>query len=267
MMNLKFLYTLIVKSNFFKTILFNFRCFPFRTAIQFPVRVIGKTKLIGLYQGCVCLHDDQNIKPFSILIGVVAFDSTLCSQIKFSDGAKLYLGSGVKFHSGVNLSINKNATLSLGDDVLFNHNSFIACSNRIKIGNHVSFGWNIQLLDSDFHTMYDSEKQLFISPLGDVEIGDYVWIGNHTSISKNARIPAHSIVTSYSLYNKDFSEIDSIGNLFAGIPAKLKKTGIHRILDLEVDKLIQTKFNGQTSLSRDSIEANVLKSLDENFGL
>lgn len=255
-------YELPFKSNFIKTLYFNFRVFPFSVAMKFPVRVIGRAKLIGLRKGCVELkHDDT--PSFSIQLGVVAFDSTLTTQLKFSRGATLAVGKNVRIHGGANISVNENAKLTLGDDVLFNHNVFLACSNEMTIGNHVRFGWNVQVTDSDFHVLYDSEKKEFLAPWGTVKIGDYVWIGNHSSISKRSVVPSHSIVSSYSLVNKDLSGAGESGCLFAGIPAKCKKSGIHRMFDASLDKHIQGMFNGSPSLPFDALDEETKKKFQE----
>mgnify|MGYP003396999314 CR=1 FL=1 len=260
-----YLLTLPFRSNFFKTLYFNFKVFPFKIAIHLPVRIIGKAKLSGLYKGCVILVDESNIVPFSIVIGCRVFESSSVSYLKFSQGAKLQLCSNITISRGVNLSINKDATMYIGNDVYFNQNLFISCSHKIVIGDHVRVGWYVQIMDSNFHTMYDSEKKLFISPRGEVNVGNYVWIGNHASLSKNAFIPSHSIVSSHSLVNRNYSNVTTTGNLFAGMPAMLKRTGIHRIFDKNTDRMIQSKFQGQLTMSRDLLEESILKSLNENL--
>lgn len=256
------LYKLPFKSNIFKTLYFNFRVFPLRVALKLPVQVIGKAKLIGLTRGCVKLkHSDT--PPFSIQFGVVAFDSSLTTQVKFSRGAVFSVGKDIRIHGGANISVNENARLTIGDDVLFNHNVFLACSKEVEIGNHVSFGWNVQVLDSDFHIIYDSEKKEFISPCGTVKIGDYVWLGNHCSVLKKSVVPSRSIVSSNSLVNRDLSESGETGSLFAGMPVKCKRTGLHRIFDVPFEKHLQNLMNGASSLPYDALDEDAKSKFQE----
>lgn len=62
-----------------------------------------------------------------------------------------------------------------------------------------------------------------------MEIGQHVWIANGCTISTGAIIPPYSIIAASSLVNKDFSNISTKGNFFAGIPANLKRTGTFRV--------------------------------------
>lgn len=261
-----FFYTLPFKSNLLKTIYFNFKVFPFRVARKLPVRIIGRVRLLGLRRGCVNFLNKEHVSMFSVTIGSSAFDWDSYTTIKFAKNSLLELGESVIIHKGANISINADACISIGDDVFFNHNAFIACSNKITIGSHVSVGWNCQIVDSDFHSMYDMDMDQILSPLGSVEIGNYVWIGNHTFISKNAIIPSDSILSSNSLLNKDFSMVKTRGNLFVGMPAKLKRTGLHRIFNLDIDRMLQKSIiRGETRIDRSSLPPSELFMFEEYF--
>lgn len=231
--------------NLIKTLYFNLKVFSFLEAIRLPVRIYGKTIIKGLYKGCVLINkiEGEDFIPFKI--GESVFDPTPYNIIRFGKNAKLEIGSGVRIMRGGNISINDNAELCLGNDIRINQFSFISCSNKIEFGNHVSFGWRIQVIDSSFHCLYDKEKNCIINPLGKIKIGSNVWVASNSSLMKNTIIPSYSIVSSNSVVNKDFSDIKTKGNFFAGIPAKLKRTGLFRIFDSKIDNKLKLKMRNE----------------------
>ena len=93
----------------------------------------------------------------------------------------------------------------------------------------MDLAWECQVIDTSFHYIESTDNSFDVKPLTQpVIIGDRVWIGNRTTISKGSVIPDDNIVASNSLVNKDFSLIGSF-NMLAGIPAKVIKKGINRI--------------------------------------
>lgn len=57
-----------------------------------------------------------------------------------------------------------------------------------------------------------------------------------------ALLPDYSIVASGSVVNKDFSNCGKFC-FYAGIPAKLKKTNIKRIFDVNEEKKLDEKYH------------------------
>lgn len=144
----------------------------------------------------------------------------------------MYQGSYVTVAHGATLSIGTNNTF-------FGSNIRIFCFDSITIGDYVRITWDCQIMDSSFHYIewLDSEKP--IEPLTKkVVIGDYVWIGNRSTISK-AIIPSNTIIASNSLVNKDFSSAGE-NILLAGMPASVKTSGLRcvwdKVLQSEIDQ-------------------------------
>ena len=65
-------------------------------------------------------------------------------------------------------------------------------------------------------------------------IGNNCWIGNRTTINPGTIIPDFTIVTSNSLVNKDYSDIDPY-TLIGGLPCKVIKSGIVRVWDRKIE--------------------------------
>ena len=141
---------------------------------------------------------------------------------------QLVLGEHGVIDRGTNVAVMSTGVLTLGNYFEIGHQSFIYVEKEVEIMEHVSFSWNCQVYDTNFHYMVD-RNGVVQNRAKRVSIGAYSWIGNHSTIARGAQIGIRSIVASHSLVNKDFSSIE--GGLFAGIPAKFihgDKTKIHK---------------------------------------
>ena len=124
--------------------------------------------------------------------------------------------------NGSKIAVGKKGVLHLGDRFEITANSAISCFNEIKIGNHCLFSWDILLMDTDGHPLYDDDQKI-INPDGNIIVGDKVWIGCRCVLLKNTQIADGCIIGAASLLNKPFTAPNS---LIAGIPAKILKKRI-----------------------------------------
>lgn len=243
---------LVKYSNLLKTVYLNFISLPLYQAIHLPILVGRRVKLFGIRRGCIVVKDD-NPKIFSIMIGVPSKYSIYApnrehSMFRFSKKGNLIFGVNeggqvkhVRLLSGCSMTINGN--VKIGTDVILNQHCTIYCSKQITIGNHVGIGWNTQIMDSDLHFLYDAQTNAIKSCNKPIIISDNVWIGNSCSIQKGVVIPPQSTIASRSLVINDFSNIETFGNLFAGSPAKLIKTGLYRIFNLKQENELKDYFS------------------------
>ena len=117
------------------------------------------------------------------------------------------------------------------------------CFENITIGDNVGVTWDCQFMDTSFHYIELLNKENQIRPLTKpIIIGDRVWVGNRTTISKGAVIPDDTIVASNSIVNKDFSLVEPY-SMLAGSPASVKGTGFKRVYDERKQKELDSKFN------------------------
>lgn len=219
---------LLLKSNLFKTIWFNLKVLPLKQAIRLPIYLFGKINFRSL-DGCIKILSP--IYSGMITIGREGFyvANTKPSCQWMVKGTIIFNGP-VRFGGGSYVTVAKNATLNIGTKGTYiGSNSVIICFDSITIGDKVDLAWECQVIDTSFHYIESTDNSFDVKPLTQpVIIGDRVWIGNRTTISKGSVIPDDNIVASNSLVNKDFSLIGSF-NMLAGIPAKVIKKGINRI--------------------------------------
>jgi acetyltransferase-like isoleucine patch superfamily enzyme len=102
---------------------------------------------------------------------------------------------------------------------------FLVCqeSGGISIGEQCMISRDVEIRTSDSHALVDLSTRRRINTAKAVTIGDHVWIGAHSMISKGAAIPHDSVVGAMSFVNKGFDEPNVV---IAGVPARVVRTGV-----------------------------------------
>jgi acetyltransferase-like isoleucine patch superfamily enzyme len=135
--------------------------------------------------------------------------------LQMYENAKIAIKNRVITASGVLILLAKNAFLEL-NDVSINYNTKISCSERIHIGRNVKISWEVQIMDSDGHSINGEANT---KP---IHIGNNVWIGNRATILKGVTIGDGSVVAAGTIVTKDVPP----NSLVAGVPGKIIKENI-----------------------------------------
>ena len=237
----------LFKCNLLKSLLFNFKMLPFRKAIKLPVLFYGKTDFRSL-KGKIEIKGRIYTGKIKVGLRNVYVDTSVQNNIWTIDGTVVFLGP-LLFFRGSYVLVARNAVLEIDSKpgemgiTKIGSNTNILCFEHIKIGYACRIAWECQIYDTSFHYIESTDSpQKDIDPLSKpVIIGNYVWIGNRTTISKGAVIPDDTIVASNSLVNKDFSK-DGPCCMLAGSPAVLKAAGVRRVYDRKQEKELDEKF-------------------------
>lgn len=157
------------------------------------------------------------------LLSLIKFDKiNILSQIGrvyiIKKYGKIVIGKRTVLWPNVKLSVNgkkeKYAFISIGERCSIGDRTEIHCGNRIRIGNDVIISWDCNLLDRDYHDPDGLEETI-----GEIEIGDRVWIGCRSIILKNVKIGDNSVIGAGSIVTKDVPS----NTLVAGAPARVIK--------------------------------------------
>lgn len=260
------LYKSLCTINLWKTIYLNFRIFPIKIAVKFPLKINRHVEFVGVRKNCIQFHADSKIQRFMIDIGDMPYP--LCSKkgmytyFRFSPEGKILLGENVTIRNGANVIVGRKGCISIGNDVFINYKSLIYSNMSVIIDNNVNISWNVQIMDSDHHFVYnetDKSIKYFSAP---IVIGYNSWIGNNSIVCKGSKIPPQSILACGSLLNKDFSKVLSRGNLFIGRPAQLKQTGLYRIFNEKFQEELVKRFekNDYKTLFIDDVSIEYLQT-------
>jgi acetyltransferase-like isoleucine patch superfamily enzyme len=212
-------------------VFFCFKNLPFKQALKLPIKFYNDAYCDISKYGKIILTDDFIKNNCKILIGqkVKDFDYQ-CEKTYLNIMGTLIFKGNFKSLRGANIDVR--GILEFDDDVLVGPRVRIRAHNSIKIGRNARIAHEVQMFDTNFHFTEDPSSPGFKNISKPIEIGNYCWIGNRTTISAGVTLPDYTIVGSNSLVNKDFSKLEKF-SLIAGVPAKHIKTGISRVWDTE----------------------------------
>jgi acetyltransferase-like isoleucine patch superfamily enzyme len=150
-------------------------------------------------------------------------------QIVIINHGSIELGADVRFNCSLDsnfvglyktctLAVTKNASLTIG-----NHSGFsglsLYCTTKITIGDHVNFGGNVCIWDTDFHPLDYLERRKHDSIATNnrpIEIGNDVFVGANSIILKGVTIGDRAIIGAGSVVTKNIPS----DQVWAGNPVK-----------------------------------------------
>lgn len=204
---------------------------PFSQARKLPVFVYRNVHFRDL-SGEILITE---ARPGIIRIGYPArYVATAVPYTEWILRGRIIFNGPTYFYRGTYVLVADHATLAFGRNLITcGSNTKIICFESITIGNRVGITWDCQIMDTSFHYLQERREEPAAIPdskplTQKIIIGNYVWIGNRTTISPGSVLPDQSIVASNSLVNKDFSA-EGPYCLYAGIPASVVKRNIQRV--------------------------------------
>lgn len=223
--------------NWWKTWYFNLKKFPFSDAIKLPVIFYGKVKFNSIFGSIII---DAPLRK-----GMIGFGQPYELVTRSKGTAELYLKGTIRFKGYAQFGkdylvhIDSNAYLEMGHMASMASNGKIICKERIVFGDYARIGSEAQLLDTNFHQMYNTESGEKYPITGSIQLGNFNFISNRVTLMLGTRTPDNCTIASNTLCNKDYT---ALGNniLIGGIPAKLLKTNISR--DWEAEEELMTKY-------------------------
>ncbi|MFA7448716.1 MAG: acyltransferase [Weeksellaceae bacterium] len=228
-----------LKINWYKTIYFNFTLLPFKTAIKFPFLLYGKVKLSGL-KGKIIFNTP--VKKFMCKFGKNLEIITLKGKSELNVNGTLYVNGSFSFGNDFIVHILKGAEMHIGEGSYFGRKTQIICTNSITLGSYLRFGYESQIIDSNFHYTVDLNTGITNNISKPISIGSYTWIGNRNTIMAGTETNDYLIIGSNSLLNKNYKEGIPSASLIAGIPAKLIKKDFVRVFDSDFEQEIRKYF-------------------------
>lgn len=196
-MNFLSLFKLFKSISLWKTFRFNFHYFSFRTACRLPVFIYKRTVLQTL-KGAIIIDAPLKTGLFKFgpcVSGII--DSQYCRTIWESNGTLIVKGKAV-IGRGCRLSIGLDSVLSLGTNFFITGRTEIICHKGVSFGNNCLLSWDIHIMDTDHHPIFDENKKI-INASSPILIGDNVWIGSQSTILKGVSIAANNVIAAGSL--------------------------------------------------------------------
>lgn len=212
--------------NPFATIWLNFRVLPFIQAIKLPLAVYGRPNFLELGGNVVfdCPVKHSIIKLNSSHPAAPSYQG---GQLELGLRGKIIFKGYGQIDPGSKIFVYSEGVLELGEGFKICDYVNIGCYKRITVGKMSWITHRCQVFDTNYHFVANLNAMVIPSPISPVEIGDYCWICNSTTITGGTQIPSHTIIGSNSLVNKPFNILPY--SIIAGIPAKLIGTGYRKV--------------------------------------
>lgn len=230
----KYIKNLFIKVNWIKTVYFNFKMFPYETAVKLPVFFYGKVKFQSL-KGSVKI--EAPLKRGMIGFGQPYEMNTLHKGIAelFIEGVVIFKGN-VQFGKDYFIFVKKEAVLEMGNMSSLGTGGKIICVNSIRFGKYARIGSESQVIDTNFHQMINTKSGELYPMSFPIFLGNFNFISNRVTILSKTITPNFCTIASNSLCTKDYTNLGE-NILIGGVPAKLLKNDISRNWKDEIELL------------------------------
>lgn len=196
---------LITRVNWVKTAYFNLKYLPLKTALHLPFFIYHRTDLHKM-NGKIILNTPP--KPGIVKIGPhgLGTQDVKYSRTMWEVHGTLVINGKACIGRGSRISIGKAGKLTIGKDFLITGRSTIISQKEITFGNDCLLSWDILIMDTDFHSIIDSQKNNIINQPLPIHIGNHVWIGCRNTILKGVSIADDVIISANSTITNSITE-------------------------------------------------------------
>ena len=206
-----------------KTLRFNFHYFPLKTALKLPVVVSHRTYLRELH-GKVELPEKVERAMVKIGFGDVGHYDRKRSRGIWQVSGTVSFGGKTSIGHGSKLSVRGD--LKLGADFNMTAESTIVCAKEISFGDDCLVAWDVLVMDTDEHPLYNRRETWDSSPVPSLEVpspvsnntenerinpdkpilvGNHVWIGCKCVLLKGAAVPDNTVLAAGTLLTSTFA--------------------------------------------------------------
>lgn len=181
------------------SLIFNFKYLPFNQAKKLPIWVY---KMRCLSQKGTILIDCDKVYSGMIQLGFPRAATYPNTGITWRNQGKVIFKGSCRIPNECYVIIGKQATLTFGDDFNANAGLKLVSNCKITFGIHARVGWSVTIMDTNFHPLFDMEKQKFKKAFSPIIIGDYNWFGTQCYIMHGVHTPERCIFGARSLVTR-----------------------------------------------------------------
>ena len=134
--------------------------------------------------GDVGHYDRKRSRSIWQVSGTVSFSG----KTSIGHGSKLSVRGNLKLGAGFNMTAE----------------STIVCAKEIRFGDDCLLSWDILVMDTDEHPLYDMENQR-INPDKPIIVGNHVWMGCKCVLLKGAEVPDNTVLAAGTLLKSAFA--------------------------------------------------------------
>ncbi|MCC8119256.1 MAG: hypothetical protein LIP09_11010 [Bacteroidales bacterium] len=148
-------------------------------------------------------------------------------------GGTLIFRGKCNIGSGSTLWIGKSGTIDIGNNVSCWAQFKLISNIKISIGEDTRFGWDVMIMDNDFHKLTKVDGSGYSKGYAPVTIGKNCWFGNGSLVMKRSYLPDYTIVQARTIINRKF-DIPPYSILGSNSEVIVKATGLWRNISDDV---------------------------------
>lgn len=189
----------IVLRAFIPTVFFNFRYLPLKQALKLPVWIY-KPHFVAL-RGSVVIETSE-ISPGMIRLGFLTATTYPNSGISWNNEGRIIFKGKCVIGNNAFIVTGKQGTIEFGENFRSTTSLKIVSYTGIKFGKSVTLGWEVIVMDTNFHPLYDIEKKQFKKAYGKILIGDYNWFSTQCYILHSVHTPERCVFGARSVLTR-----------------------------------------------------------------
>ena len=208
---------------FVPTLFFNFYYLPFKQAYKLPIWVY-KPHFLKL-KGKVKI-DSQKITPMMVRLGFMGGHMYPNNGFYWTNEGEVVFKGKCIIGNNSFIVTGEQGRIVFGDDFIASTSMKIISFIGISFGTHNRVGYETVFMDTNFHPLFDLEKECFNKAYGPIKIGNFNWFSTQCFILHDVVVSDHCTFGLRSvLTNKTYFKSNC---LYCGNPIKLIKENIIR---------------------------------------
>lgn len=207
-----------------RSVWYNLRLLPFKTAIRMPILISHRT-VVQNVSGKFILHP-ENPRMGLVKIG---FGTCQCTDFRYNRTilnlrGQWHIHGECSVGAGASIEVAENAILTVGNKFNLGPKSLIICHKAMTFGNDFLTSWNCTFMDTDQHRLVDAEGHV-TNPDREISVGNNVWLGCNCLVTKGTTLADSITVAAGSTLHGSYPEPRTV---LAGNPATIVKRGVER---------------------------------------
>ena len=181
------------------SIVFNFHYLPWKQAIKLPIylRKPNYRKLGGKV-----IIESSAIKRGMIRLGFNITNTYPDNGISWlNEGTIIFKGETV-IGSDSYIVVRPTGKVEFGEDFASTAALKLVSCVGIQFGKGSLLGWDVTIMDTNFHPLYDTTNKQFKKSYGKISIGDYNWFSTQCMIMHSVVTPEHCVFGARSILTR-----------------------------------------------------------------
>lgn len=174
----------------FPSLIFNFKYLPLPQAIKLPIWIYKPTffKLKGKVEIA-----SKSIKTGMIRLGYMGGHMYPNTGIHWTVEGTIIFKGKCRIGNNSYIVVGKDSTVTFGKDFLASTSLKLVSFVGVDFGSYTRIGFDVLVMDTNFHPLYSLEKQKFGRAYGKISIGHHNWISTQSVVLHSVTTPKRCV--------------------------------------------------------------------------